>query len=640
VIAAAGPRDALALTLDARLGKGRLTAMARGSAEQHGFRGTLERLELAPEQAAAWSLTAPSALRIGRDGLHIVDACLAAGAARGCLAGGWRPVDPWRVVGKVHALPVGAFGGLLARGLEYHGTLELDLEATGRGPLLGESRALLTLSAGSIKQPARRLLRKRKDAPALPATLLDFDGGRIELTRHGERSAMDAHLALTGGGKLEAALAATGAGPFAGRALDGRITADVSQFALLPALLPELKSLVGRVVADIKLGGTVGDPRFAGRFAFEHGSAAIPQYGLELSELEATLEGGGDALTFSGKARSGGVMQWRADIARQDGRWRANGRLWGERVKVIDTPEAKVFASPALVIDLDGNDLKLTGEVTVPTARLAPHSLATAVQATGDEVIVDSSGAAEKPDALRLDARIRLRLGDDVDFDGFGLKAKVRGEITVTERPGALAIASGELALAEGKYEAYGQNLTIERGRLLFSGGPVTNPGLDVRAKRKVERPTENEDVVVGIDVRGTLRSPETTIFATPAMSSSDALAYLVVGRPLDESTDAEQTKLSDAASSMKLSGGEFLAQQIGRRIGLDEVRVSDADKPEEAQLWLGTYLSPRLFVSYGMGLFEQFHTARVRYSLSNKWSVEAESGRESSADVKYTIER
>ena len=44
--------------------------------------------------------------------------------------------------------------------------------------------------------------------------------------------------------------------------------------------------------------------------------------------------------------------------------------------------------------------------------------------------------------------------------------------------------------------------------------------GLDVRAKRTVERPTEDEDVVVGIDVRGTLRSPETTIFATPAMSS------------------------------------------------------------------------------------------------------------------------
>jgi translocation and assembly module TamB len=296
--------------------------------------------------------------------------------------------------------------------------------------------------------------------------------------------------------------------------------------------------------------------------------------------------------------------------------------------------------TPALLLDLDGDDLKVTGEVVVPRAKLAPRSLESAVQATGDEVIVDPGGTSARADALRIDARVRLKLGDEVEFDGFGLSAKVRGEIAVTEKPGALAIASGELALVDGKYEAYGQNLTIERGRLLFSGGPVANPGLDVRAKRTVERPTEDEDVVVGIDVRGTLRSPETTIFATPAMSSSDALAYLVVGRPLADSTDAEQSQLSDAASSMKLSGGEFLAQQIGRRIGLDEVRVADSDDPEEAQLWLGTYLSPRLFVSYGMGLFEQFHTARVRYTISSKWSVEAESGRESSADFKYTIER
>jgi len=640
-IGADGPRDAVLLSLDARLDRGRLRAAARGTSQGRGFVGTLETLELDPEQGETWSLAAPSALRIGDNGLQLADACMGDGRARGCLGGGWHPLDPWRVNATVHGLPIGAFGGLLARGLDYQGTLELELEATGRGPLLGESRAVLTLSAGSIKQPARRIAkRKAKDLPPLPTTLLDFGGGRIELSRRGERTAMEARFALSGGGKLEATLAATGKGPFAERALEGRLTADHSQFALLPALLPELKSLTGRVTADVTLGGTVGDPRYRGKVAFEQGTAAMPQFGLELSEIEATLEGSGEALKFAGQARSGGVLNWRADLKYSEGRWRANGRLWGERVRILDTPEARVVATPTLLLDLDGDDLKLTGEVAVPTARLAPRSLATAVQATGDEVIIDTSGEGSKEDALRIDARVRLKLGDDVKFDGFGLTAKVRGEITVTERPDALAIASGELALADGKYEAYGQDLTIERGRLLFSGGPVTNPGVDVRAKRTIERPTEDEDVVVGIDVRGTLRSPETTIFATPSMSSSDALAYLVIGRPLADSTDAEQTKLTDAASSMKLSGGEFLAQQVGRRIGLDEVRVSDADDPAEAQLWLGTYLSPRLFVSYGMGLFEQFHTARVRYSLSSKWSLEAESGRESSADVKYTIER
>jgi translocation and assembly module TamB len=536
-------------------------------------------------------------------------------------------------------LPVDRFGGLLARGLDYHGRVDLGFEAAGHGPVLGDARAELLLSAGRIQQPPRRAKRAGKEAaPAAPTTLLDFEGGRIELVRKGERASADARFVLSDGGRLEAAVSASGRGPFDARALGGRVQADLAQFALLAALVPELKSVTGRVVADVALSGTVGAPRYSGRLALEGGAAELPRLGLELTELEAELVGDGEALAFAGRARSGGALQWRADMKRIDGRWRANGRLWGERVRVLDTPEVRVTASPALVLDLDGDDLKVTGEVVVPNARIAPRSLATAVQPTSDEVIVDAEGDVSKADGLRLDARVRLKLGEEVAFDGFGLTAKVRGEITVTERPGALAIASGELALADGKYEAYGQQLTIERGQLLFSGGPVGNPGLNVRAKRTIERP--DEEVVVGIDVRGSLRSPETTIFATPAMSSSDALAYLVVGRPLAESTDAEEQQLSDAASQMKLSGGEFLAQQIGRRIGLDEVRVADADDPEQAQLWLGTYLSPRLFVSYGMGLFEQFHTARVRYTLSSKWSVEAESGRENSADFKYTIER
>jgi translocation and assembly module TamB len=638
---AAGPRDALTLTLGAQAGEGRLSAQARGALGPRAFAGALERLEVVPAQGEPWALAAPAALAIGRDGLRIAEACLVGGRARGCLGGAWHPTEPWRVSGQVRELAVGTFGALLARGLDYRGTLDLEFVADGTGPTVGDARAVLALSAGSIVQPPRRARRAAKGAPAPAATtLLDFEGGRIELSRQGQRNALDARFALVGGGRLDAELAAVGTGPFARRALSGRLRADVSQFALLPALLPELKSLAGRVVADVAVAGTVGEPRYSGRVALEDGSAALPQYGLELSEVGAELTGDGEALAFSGSARSGGVLRWRADMKRVDGRWRANGRVWGERVKVIDVPEARVTATPALLLDLAGDDLKVTGEVVVPRARIAPRSLESAVQATGDEVIVDPDGTGDRSDALRIDARVRLKLGDEVEFDGFGLTAKVRGEIAVTEKPGALAIASGELALVDGKYEAYGQNLTIERGRLLFSGGPVANPGLDVRAKRTVERPTEDEDVVVGIDVRGTLRSPETTIFATPAMSSSDALAYLVVGRPLADSTDAEQSQLSDAASSMKLTGGEFLAQQIGRRIGLDEVRVADGDDPEEAQLWLGTYLSPRLFVSYGMGLFEQFHTARVRYTISSKWSVEAESGRESSADFKYTIER
>ena len=54
----------------------------------------------------------------------------------------------------------------------------------------------------------------------------------------------------------------------------------------------------------------------------------------------------------------------------------------------------------------------------------------------------------------------------------------------------------------------------------------------------------------------------------------------------------------------------------------------------------LGKALSPKLFVSYGISIAEAINTIKLRYTLNSKWSIEAESGLEQSADIEYKIER
>ena len=56
--------------------------------------------------------------------------------------------------------------------------------------------------------------------------------------------------------------------------------------------------------------------------------------------------------------------------------------------------------------------------------------------------------------------------------------------------------------------------------------------------------------------------------------------------------------------------------------------------------LVLGKYLTPRIYISYIVGLLEQVNTLRIRYQLSEKWVIELETGKESGADINYTIER
>jgi translocation and assembly module TamB len=218
----------------------------------------------------------------------------------------------------------------------------------------------------------------------------------------------------------------------------------------------------------------------------------------------------------------------------------------------------------------------------------------------------------------------------------FGLKAKPTGSILAIEEPGKVTRGVGELELNEGTFKAYGQDLTIERGRLVFAGGPISNPGVDVRAYR-----TAKDGTVAGINAKGTVQSPEVTLWSKPQMAQADALAYLLLGRPLDQAQPQEGDRLANAATALGLRGGNLLAKKLAARFGLEEARIeSENGSLEQASLVVGRYLSPRLYVTYGLGLFDAANTFRIRYLLNPKLTLQAESGAGTSADLLYTVER
>lgn len=225
---------------------------------------------------------------------------------------------------------------------------------------------------------------------------------------------------------------------------------------------------------------------------------------------------------------------------------------------------------------------------------------------------------------------------DDLSLAAFGFKASPKGSLLAIEEPGQVTRGTGELDIAGGTFKAYGQDLTIERGQLVFASGPIDNPGLDLRAVR-----TAADGVKAGFEVRGTLESPELTLRSDPAMAESDALAYLVLGRRLDQkSSPREGSRVAEAAGALGLKGGNLLAKKIAGRFGLEEARIESDGSLQDASVVLGKYLSPRLYVSYGVGLFVPVSTFRLRYLLSGAWTVQAETGAGTGADLLYSIEQ
>jgi len=225
-------------------------------------------------------------------------------------------------------------------------------------------------------------------------------------------------------------------------------------------------------------------------------------------------------------------------------------------------------------------------------------------------------------------------LGERVNFFGFGYEGEFAGSLQIQDLPGQLTTAIGEFSAVNGRYQAYGQRLDIEQGSILFTGGPIANPGLDLRAVRHIG------DVTAGIKVLGSLKDPQIELFSVPTMGQTDALSYLILGRTLETSTDSEGAMMANAALALGLSGGDQIARTLGDRFGFDEMRVESNDTGEQASLVIGRYLSPRLYISYGVGIIDAYNTFNVRYQISDKWQLKGENGEYQGADLLYSIER
>ena len=311
-------------------------------------------------------------------------------------------------------------------------------------------------------------------------------------------------------------------------------------------------------------------------------------------------------------------------------------QLKGTEFEVARLPTVQAYVSPDLRLSADPKLAELTGSVHIPRAKVKLKELpVTAVKVSEDEVIVNAEqeGQSQKK---RLGPTMRMSvdvsLGDDVSFDGFGLTTRIDGNLAVSGETGKPPRAQGTLSLKEGRYQAYGQDLKIQTGRLLFAG-PIDNPGIDLTAVRELK------DVTAGIVVGGTVKSIDSRVFAEPSMPEADAFSYLLTGRPLSGGSGTDAAQLQQAAAALGLKRATVVTQQIQNMTGLDEVTVG-SDGVDETSLLLGKQITPDIFVRYALGLFEQSGKLIVDYRLTESVSVQAESGEQQGMDIIYKIER
>ncbi|MFK7915794.1 MAG: translocation/assembly module TamB domain-containing protein [Pseudomonadales bacterium] len=602
---------------------------------------------LVPEQppwelAAAAGGTAGSG-RVTPDAANLEPLCLVSADARVCLGGSWSG-SKTRADLELTNVSLARLEPWLPPELLLHGSV------SGAGSLAWQNAQPAASLAFRTSAIAVRSIEFGPEDQ--PVTVADFAPGTLELTGlAGEPLQLQFELPLDtangappGGLDAQVTLLA-GSGGFSQRPLQGTITAQVDDVSGWAALLPEVSRLAGGFESALSFAGSLEAPRVTGHLLVRNAEAALigPEITLRDINLEARAENliaaAAVPVRVQGTMASGkGTLNLSGDLRYSASDLSGEMTLAGERFLLVNNEQAELLVSPDLKLELQNRQLNLRGTLAVPEADIVLKQFPESAVVVSDDQVIVGTETRQREQSFDYDAQVTLSLGDKVHFKGFGLDADFAGDLRVSQATGEPGLGRGEIRITRGRYQAYGQDLSIETGRALWTNSPLDQPGLDLRAVRK-PRP----DIAVGVRARGRLNQPDFSLFSEPVMSESDQLSYLVLGRPLEDNSSAESSLMSQAALALGIRGGNFLSDQFGDKLGVDSMGIETeaGAGTSGAAFVVGKYLSPKLYVSYGLGLLDSVSTLKLEYLLSSKWRLVTESSTiDSGGDLIYTIER
>jgi translocation and assembly module TamB len=599
---------------------------ADGAYRDRGWSGRLADLVLDIDAANRIELVQPATVAVSTTAARVESLCLRISGADVCSDGSWQADGPWAFEGNLDRVPLTMLGDFLPNRPDYAGTLTATFDARGHGSELIAGHADLSVTDGVV----------RFEMIGGEQQSVELGSGMIEITADPAAIVGDARLDASEGTFIAVGLrvARTRALAFRDQELSGTLQARSDDTAALSYIVPELDRVGGRVEADFAIFGTLAAPRFDGSLALREGSVELYRFNTVLTDLEFVARLRDRLIEFDGSSQMGeGSLALDGSLAWRQGAPAGSIALRGENLTIADSPELRVRASPDLKFEIEGRSLEMTGKVVIPYARIEPHDLRTAASTSPDARIVGEEIRTEdERGAFDVRSRVEIELGDDVSVDAIGLAGQLAGSLTAMSGYRDVETGRGEIRVVDGKYEAYGQKLDITRGRLLFDGSPLADPGLDIQAEKELP------EVTVGLNVRGTLRAPRLSLYSDPTMPQSQILSYLLIGKSLDEASE-QDTATVTSANRLAATGGGLITSRLGRQFGLEEVGI-ETSGADDASLVLGKFLSPRMFVSYGISLTESINTAKLRYTISDSWVLKIEAGEQQSADLEFKIER
>lgn len=563
------------------------------------WQGKLTTLAIADPTTGNWQLGKPASLQLSAKTVTATPVCLTQQATQLCTDSELHNGDG-KVNLQLRGLKTQRFAKFIPKAVALDTTLAAD--------------ATLTLS---------------QQAPKLNAKF-NADGGQLQLsTGNGTLVSKIRQLSGTVGlqnqrleGTLQSQLSKLG--KFAITAVVPQIKHKNVQASLtiandslqfLEEILPQLNEVKGRLSGKMSLSGNPDKQlKVAGKISLQQTAFNVPQFGSQVRQMTLDIFAkDGNQIAFKGGAKAGGG-DFTVSGGINPGTRQGKINIKGKNFQAADSKKLQVTVSPDLQVNF-AEQIQIRGTIAIPKALIVPESSGSKITASDDVVMPGSKHKQPNKQSKNspIDIDVQVKLGDDVRVASADIETRLSGNLKIAVKPGKAPAASGTIAVKTGELRVYGQELQIERGRVIFSNGPIGNPSLDISASRTIE----DEDITVGANVLGTVSKPKLSLFSTPSMPDSSILSYLLFGKPPNSDSFGSTALLQTGG----LVGANSLARDLRSSVGLDVLDFSITG------MEAGKNINKKIYVGMRSNFFDAINDVIVKYKISGRTYVDSTVG-------------
>ncbi len=557
------------------------------------WRGSLQELQVAVGDDFNLGLEQPVSMDIARSRLDIETVCLTGDQDAGiCVESEWSADGHLDARVDLERVPMTLVEYFANTGLHFDQLISGAI-SWSRDPQSGATGGgELKLSAGRISSSNDPDLGIQTE----PGTLrFDIENDQLLAAR------MDIPMPDTG--RIDGDFKVLDVYDVASSGIEGHLDVDFSDIGIISHLTPLIDDAAGHGTFDLLIAGTTASPRLTGSLGIEAGRLSYTPLGLDLEDIELrgnitesrAIELGGTFTAGEGR----GTIKTSAELD-DVGTSGMHFTIAGDNLRLVDVADVQAVATVDVYIDYRDDTLAINGSVDIPHARVMPANLSENRVVESEDVVIVAGqlpGVEENPQPRRekyYEGELELSFGDDVVINLDVARANLSGSTRFRWSGPPMPVANGRYDLV-GNIQAFGQLLEISEGGIRFNNVEANHPYIRLRAERDIFGNSQVKRA--GVLVDGDARRPTVEAYTVPLTTEERALTLLVTGSDFD------------------------LEQGVG---AVD----------------FGTYIAPRLFVSYGVGIFDRDNVISARYDLNRGFGIKVSSGnQQSGVDINYRIE-